>query len=212
MPPRPSSVPNNTTGPILTHPGQHHLEVSSHELESELNREMKNSMENQTPPRRDERLLKNGNYHSQFSQSASGFRDNTSLKTRSEIYQQFEEQNKLMAMGIQEDNECRNNENNNRQIDQNLHFAKRLTWNLSVDDKMQTSTDGIETPIVDQNNINLTLNTPPTSLGTQNSSQITNFPGKFRLNMFLLHLFYLIGTSIPIIILLLCCLFNRCYY
>ena len=93
-----------------------------------------------------------------------------------------------MALGRQEDNDCRNNENNNRQIDQNLHFAKRLTWNLSDDDKMQTSTDGIDTPISDQNNINLNMNTPPSSLHTQVSSQIPNFPGKFCLNMFFWYL------------------------
>ena len=108
--------------------------------------------------------------------SVGGVRNTSNLKTRGEIYQQFAEQNEIdnsQQLYANESYSNHNNENNNHQVDQDLHFAKRLTWNLSVEDKMQTSTDGIETPNVENDN----ESSPPLSLYNQVSHPRPNFPG-----------------------------------
>ena len=90
--------------------------------------------------------------------SCSGVTDKIVLKTHNEIYEKFaqeaEQQLRTKRFG---DCENRNNEDSTHDRTQGLHFAKRLSWNLPVEDKMQTSTDGIETPTLDSNNTNLNL-------------------------------------------------------
>ena len=90
--------------------------------------------------------------------SCSGVTDKIVLKTHNEIYENFaqeaEQQLRTKRFG---DSENRNNEDSTHDRTQGLHFAKRLSWNLPVEDKMQTSTDGIETPTLDSNNANLNL-------------------------------------------------------
>ena len=106
-----------------------------------------------------------------------GVRNTSNLKTRGEIYQQFSEQNEInntQKLSANASYINHNNENNNHQTDQDLHFAKRLTWNLNVDDKMQTSTDGIETPNIEHDN----ESSHPSSLYNQVSRPCPNFPGK----------------------------------
>ena len=90
--------------------------------------------------------------------SCSGVTDKIVLKTHNEIYEKFaqeaEQQLRTKRFG---DCENRNNEDSTHDRTQGLHFAKRLSWNLPEEDKMQTSTDGIETPTLDSNNTNLNL-------------------------------------------------------
>ena len=85
--------------------------------------------------------------------SCSGVTDKIVLKTHNEIYENFaqeaEQQLRTKRFG-----DC---EKSTHDRTQGLHFAKRLSWNLPVEDKMQTSTDGIETPTLDSNDTNLNL-------------------------------------------------------
>ena len=85
--------------------------------------------------------------------SCSGVTDKIVLKTHNEIYENFaqeaEQQLRTKRFG-----DC---EKGTHDRTQGLHFAKRLSWNLPVEDKMQTSTDGIETPTLDSNDTNLNL-------------------------------------------------------
>jgi hypothetical protein len=89
----------------------------------------------------------------------------SNIKTHSEIYQKFAEETEKQ----QKDYDCHNNnENNDRNQNQDLHFAKRLTWNLPItEDKMQTSTDGNETPVSEINNTNLNLFIPHSASSNQ---------------------------------------------
>ena len=172
LPPRPNSVPNQTTGPFHSTPQQFHPNISSYELETEQNCNARNDSTNYSSPRRIEHSndISNG-------PSMGAVRNTNNLKTRGEIYQQFAEQNNIhntQKVCSNEPYSNHNNENNNHQTDQNLHFAKRLTWNLSVDDKMQTSTDGIETPNIEHDN----ESSPPSSLYNKVSHPRPNFPGK----------------------------------
>ena len=84
---------------------------------------------------------------------------NNTIKTHNEIFDKFAEESERLKDMKQKDFLCHNIENNNRQQNQDLHFAKRLTWNLPKDEKMQTSTDGTETPISEPhtNNLNIIL-------------------------------------------------------
>ena len=176
MPPRPNSVPNQATASI--HPNSHqcHPDISSHELESNHNSIKLNESESYSSPRRIEQPINNLNCP-----SVGGVRNTTNLKTHGEIYQQFAAQIELNNIVKLEEYECsinNQNENNNASTDQDLHFAKRLTWNLSDEDKMQTSTDGMETPIVEQNNMNINENSRMSSLYNQGTKRPPNFSGK----------------------------------
>lgn len=159
----------------MTNSPQLNPENSSYELKSAQTCNVRNNSQGYSPPRRDEQPTQNTNL-----KSVSGVRNTANLKTHGEIYQQFAEQNELINMENVHEDEVRNNDNNNLQTDQDLHFAKRLTWNISTEDKMQTSTDAIETPNADQNSMNSNHNSPPLSLHIQNSRQFPNFPGKYH--------------------------------
>ena len=166
----------------MTNSAQLNPENSSYELKSTQICNVRNNAEGYSPPRRDELPAQNANL-----KSVSGVRNTTNLKTHGEIYQQFAEQNEFISKEKVHDDEVLNNSynaNNNLQTDQDLHFAKRLTWNISTEDKMQTSTDAIETPIADQNNFNSNQNSPPSSLHIQISRQFPSFPGKYHEKIF----------------------------
>ena len=92
------------------------------------------------------------------------------LKTHSDIYQQFADESEHIKIENQQDYRYDNNENNLHQQDQDLHFAKRLTWNLPTEDKMQTSTDGNDTPLAEPRTTNLNLILSHSS----SSSQVLN--------------------------------------
>ena len=165
----------------MTNSAQLNPEPSSYELKPTQICNVRNSAEGYSPPRRNEMPAHNTNL-----KSVSGVRNTANLKTHGEIYQQFAEQNELINTEKVHDDEISNNsnnDNNNLQTDQDLHFAKRLTWNISTEEKMQTSTDAIETPIADQNNFNSNQNSPPSSLHIQNAGQFPNFPGKYHKNV-----------------------------
>lgn len=106
--------------------------------------------------------------------SNSGVTDKIILKTHNEIYEKFaqeaEQQLRTKRFGEREN---RNDEDSTHDRTQGLHFAKRLSWNLPVEDKMQTSTDGIETPTLDSNNTNL-------NLISQDSPSLSRDRGKFQ--------------------------------
>ena len=182
MPPRPNSVPNQATGLMLTNSPQLNPERSTYELKPTQIFNVRNNAEGYSSPRKHELSVHDSNLN-----SVSGVRNTANLKTHGEIYQQFAEQNELINMENVHEDEVRNNsnnDNNNLHTDQDLHFAKRLTWNISTEDKMQTSTDAIETPTADQNNLNSNQNSPPSSLHIQNSRQYPNFPGKYHEKIF----------------------------
>ena len=106
--------------------------------------------------------------------------DKIVLKTHNEIYEKFaqeaEQELRTKRFG---DCENRNDEDSTNDRTQGLHFAKRLSWNLPVEDKMQTSTDGIETPTLESNSSNLNLVAQnPTSL-TLDRDEFQSIQGKF---------------------------------
>ena len=106
--------------------------------------------------------------------------DKIILKTHNEIYEKFaqeaEQELRTKRFG---DCENRNDEDSTNDRTQGLHFAKRLSWNLPVEDKMQTSTDGIETPTLESNSSNLNLVAQnPTSL-TLDRDEFQSIQGKF---------------------------------
>ena len=104
----------------------------------------------------------------------------SNIITHNEIYQKFAEETEQLKKKQQNEYECHqnNNENNNRNHSQDLHFAKRLTWNLPVtEDKMQTSTDGNETPTMETINANLNLSVSQSSSLNQHRSQFQNIQG-----------------------------------
>ena len=110
--------------------------------------------------------------------SRGDFVGKSTLKTHSEIYQRFAEETEQLKKK-QKDYECHNNnENNNGYHNQDLHFAKRLTWNLpTTEDKMQTSTDGNETPNMETNNTNLNLIISHSTSPNQRTRQYQDIQG-----------------------------------
>ena len=123
---------------------------------------------------------------SKFKSTGSQPVGRSDIKTHSEIYQKFAEETEQLKRKQQTDYECHNNnnENNNRRSDnQDLHFAKRLTWNLPItEDKMQTSTDGNETPTMETNNANLNLSAFHSSSSNQIKSPFQNIQGILKQN------------------------------